>query len=199
MGAEATLLVDGNNGYREQPMAVADLAVATAGADIFAMEEMFDEELTADARAVKQRLRAAGLTTRLADGETHQGGIPAALLAERFVGPDGRDEPLYDIDQPDMNINGYLRLMAIAGACARHGLTIAPHNFGSKLGFYAQVHAGLVTPNWSFSEVDDSGFPALRGEGFRLADGRAELTGLPGLGVTLDDAKLDGPLLDLQH
>jgi L-alanine-DL-glutamate epimerase-like enolase superfamily enzyme len=75
---------------------------------------------------------------------------------------------------------------------------MAPHNFGSKLGFCAQVHLGLVTPDWEFSEVDDSGFPALRADGFRLAEGRAELTGAAGLGVTLDEARLGRPTLALE-
>jgi L-alanine-DL-glutamate epimerase-like enolase superfamily enzyme len=198
VGDRATLLVDGNNGYRQHPSAAAEFALATAGEDVFAMEEMFDEELAAEAREVKRRLRAAGVATKLADGETHPGGIPSALLAERFTGSGGSGEPLYDIDQPDMNTTGYTRLMAVARACAGHGLTVAPHNFGSKLGFYAQVHAGLVTPNWEFSEVDDSAFPALRADGFRLERGRAWLTGTPGLGVTLDETHLDAPLLDLR-
>ena len=77
-------------------------------------------------------------------------------------------------------------------------MSLAPHNFGSKLGFYSQVHAGLVVPNWEFSEADDSAFPALRADGFRLEDGRAGLTGMPGLGVTLDEAHLDRAVLDLQ-
>jgi L-alanine-DL-glutamate epimerase-like enolase superfamily enzyme len=137
VGDGATLFVDGNNGYRQHPSA-AEFALATAGEDVFAMEEMFGEELAAGAREVKRRLRAAGVATKLADGETHPGGIPSALLAERFTGSGGSGEPLYDIDQPDMNTTGYTRLMAVARACAGHGLTVAPHNFGSKLGFYAQ-------------------------------------------------------------
>jgi L-alanine-DL-glutamate epimerase-like enolase superfamily enzyme len=203
VGDVATLLVDGNNGYRQRPLAAAEFALATAGQHVLAMEEIFDEELAAEAREVKRRLRAAGVGTKLADGETHPGGMPAGLLAERFTGPDGSGEPLYDIDQPDMNTTGYTRLMAVARACAGHGITVAPHNFGSKLGFYAQVHAGLATPNWEFSEVDDSAFPPLLADGFRLEQGRAWLTGMPGLGVTLDEAQLDeaqldGPVLDLR-
>jgi L-rhamnonate dehydratase len=198
MGGGVTLLVDGNNGYNVRPMAAVDFALATAGEDVYAMEEMFDEERAAEARELKHRLRAAGLATRLADGETHQGGIPSWLLAERLAGPDGSEEPLFDIDQPDMYANGFVRMAAIAQDCARHGVMVAPHNFGSKLGFYPQVHLGLVTPNWAFSETDDSAFPALRAEGFRIADGRAELTGAPGLGVTLDEAWLDEPTFLLQ-
>lgn len=198
VGGEATLLVDGNNGYRARPLAAAEFALATAEEGVHAMEEMFDEESTATAREVKRRLREARLAVKLADGETHPGGIPAQLLAERFAGPDGRKEPLYDIDQPDMNTSGYCRLRAVAADCARHGLTLAPHNFGSRLGFWSQVHLGLVTPNWAFSESDDSAFPALRGDGFHLNEGQVALTGMPGLGVTLDEAHLDAPVLDLR-
>jgi L-alanine-DL-glutamate epimerase-like enolase superfamily enzyme len=97
-----------------------------------------------------------------------------------------------------MNTTGYIGLLAAARTSARYGVSLAPHNFGSKLGFYSQVHAGLVTPNWEFSEADDSTFPALRADGFHLEKGRAELTGLPGLGVTLDEAHLDRPTLDLR-
>jgi L-alanine-DL-glutamate epimerase-like enolase superfamily enzyme len=197
VGQEATLLVDGNNGYREHPLATAEFAFATARDRVFAMEEMFDEELVAEAREVKRRLRVAGLATKLADGETYLGGIPTALLAERFAGSGGRGEPLYDIDQPDMNTAGYTRLLDVARICAQRGITVAPHNFGSKLGFYAQVHAGLVTPNWEFSETDDSAFRALQADGFRVERGRAELTGMPGLGVTLKEEHLEGPVFDL--
>ena len=85
MGDGVTLFVDGNNGYRSRPLAAADFARATMGEDIYAMEEMFDEEMAAEAREVKRRLRAAGIATRVADGETHHGDIPPRLLAEGFV------------------------------------------------------------------------------------------------------------------
>ncbi len=198
VGDGATLLVDGNNGYCSRPLAAADFALATAGEDVLAMEEMFDEEMAAEAHEVKARLRTAGIATRLADGETYRGGVPSALLAQRFAGPGGSEEPLYDINQPDMNTTGYVGVLAAARASARYGVSLAPHNFGSKLGFYSQVHVGLITPNWEFSEVDDSTFPALRGDGFQLEKGRAGLTGIAGLGIVLEETSLDRPVLDLR-
>jgi L-alanine-DL-glutamate epimerase-like enolase superfamily enzyme len=164
------------------------------------MEEMFPEEKIAEHRAVKRRMRRAGIATKIADGEGHRGGIPEKLLAERFEAEEGEGEsgPLFDINQPDMNENGFLRMRALAALSARHDLTIAPHNFGSKMGFWSQVHLGLTAANWEFSETDDSAFPALEAPGIRIERGLASITGEPGLGVTLREEKLEKPILALE-
>jgi len=142
-------------------------------------------------------MRAAGLKTKLCDGEGHLGGIRPQFRDERFV-HDGKGEPLWDIDQGDMNQSGYLRLRAKAEENARLGITMAPHNFGSKIGLYAMIHLGLVTPNWEICESDDTQIPALVTEGFEIRNGRARLTGAPGLGVTLREGKLEKPSLLLE-
>ena len=190
--SEITLFVDGNDGYTSRPLAAADFAEAAADAKVYAMEEMFPEDNVADLREVKRRMRAAGVSTKLADGENRRDGIPQKICAEVFRGPRG-EEPLFDIEQADMNANGYLRMQAIAGERAKFRMTVAPHNFGSKLGFWSQVHLGLVTPNWEFCETDDSQFPALRPDGIQIKKGVASLTGAPGLGVILDESKLERP------
>jgi L-alanine-DL-glutamate epimerase-like enolase superfamily enzyme len=197
VGNSVTLFVDGNDGYNARPPAAADFALAVADRKLYAMEEMFSEEKTGELRQVKERLRAADLPTKIADGENHVGGIPEKLFGERFEAR--RSEPLFDINQPDMNATGYLRLRAAAAACAGHGMTVAPHNFGSKLGLYAQVHLGLVTPNWEFCETDDSQFPALDGRGFRFRKGAAQITGEPGLGVALREEALERPGLVIEN
>jgi L-alanine-DL-glutamate epimerase-like enolase superfamily enzyme len=187
VGPDVVLFVDGNDGYDAKPLAAVDFALATKDERVYAMEEMFNEtKHVAETREEKQRIRAAGLTTKLADGENDRDGISDAILAER-VG----DEPLFDIDQPDMNQNGYLRMAAIARRAAKHGLKVAPHNFGSKWGFYSMVHSGLTTPNWEFCESDDTQIPALRPEGIKVEKGKVTLTGMPGVGVVLDESKLD--------
>jgi D-galactarolactone cycloisomerase len=194
-GNSVTLFVDGNDGYNARPPAAADFALAVADRKLYAMEEMFSEDKTGELRQVKERLRAAALPTKIADGENHVGGIPERLFGERSKG----SEPLFDINQPDMNATGYLRLRAAATACARHGMTVAPHNFGSKLGLYAQVHLGLVTPNWEFCETDDSQFPAFDARGFRFRKGVAQLTGEPGLGVVVREEALERPSVVIEN
>ncbi len=195
VGSGVVLFVDGNDGYARRPLAAAEFAEASASVRLHAMEEMFPEEKVAEHREVKRRMRAAGMATKLADGENHREGIPPALRAERLE--TGKPEPLFDIDQPDMVANGLLRIRSIAAACARDGLTIAPHNFASKMGLWLQVHLGLVTPNWEFSEGDDSAFPALEARGIRIARGQASLAGEPGLGVAVVEEKLEKPSLTI--
>jgi L-alanine-DL-glutamate epimerase-like enolase superfamily enzyme len=197
VGNSVTLFVDGNDGYNARPLAAADFALAVADRKLYAMEEMFSEEKTDELRQVKERLRGAELPTKIADGENQVGGIPEKLFRERFEGR--RSEPLFDINQPDMNATGYLRLRGAAASCARHGMSVAPHNFGSKLGFYAQVHLGLVTANWEFCETDDSQFPALDARGFRFRKGVAQLAGEPGLGVVLREEALERPSLVIEN
>lgn len=192
VGEAVTLFVDGNDGYRGWPLAAADFALGVSSAGLFAMEEMFPEGQIALHREVKRRMRLAGMKTKLADGEWVLGGMANALRAERLDPHNGR-EPLFDIDQADLNRNGYLSLRSMAADCARMGMTIAPHNFASKLGFYAAVHLGLVTPNFEFCEHDDTGIPALIPSGIQIERGNASLANEPGLGVALNEAHLDKP------
>jgi L-alanine-DL-glutamate epimerase-like enolase superfamily enzyme len=192
VGTAVTLLVDGNDGYRSRPLAAAEFALGVRSAGLFAMEEMFPEDQVAMHRDVKRRMRRAGMKTKLAEGEWVLGGMTNALRAER-LGPDDGREPLFDIDQADLNRNGYLSLRAIAADCARTGMTIAPHNFASKLGFYAAVHLGLVTPNFEFCEHDDTVIPALIPSGIQIERGNASLTSEAGLGVALNEAQLEKP------
>ena len=146
---------------------------------------------------MKRRLRVAGLKTKLCDGENILAGIRPRFRDERFV-HDGKEEPLWDIDQGDMNQSGYLRLRDRAAENARLAMTMAPHNFGSRLGLYAMLHLAVVTPNWEFSESDDTQIPALMPDGFEIRNGRARLTGAAGLGVTLIEDKLEKPSLVLE-
>ena len=194
-GRDVTLFVDGNDGYNTRPLAAADFAESVRDDGVYAMEEMFSEKNVEALREVKRRMRAKGIATRLADGENDRNGVPAGIC-EQVIDAGSGPEPLIDIEQADMNANGYLRLRRIARDRAKHRMTIAPHNFGSKLGFWSQVHLGLVTPNWEFCETDDSQFPALIPEGIEVRNGFAAAEG-PGLGVTLEPNALERPSLEL--
>lgn len=187
LGEEYTLFVDGNDGYDEKPVAVKTFLSETDSADVYAMEEMFDHRKIDEYIQIKRLLIDSGMQTNLADGEIR--GIPDESLSVRVRKPDG-DGPLFDINQPDMNWMGYMRMKRIADRSRKYGVNIAPHNFGSEIGVYVQVHIALVTPNWEFCEADDSEFPAYRAPGVEIRDGKASLTGAPGLGVELETGEL---------
>jgi L-rhamnonate dehydratase len=197
VGKSVTLFVDGNDGYMPRPLAAAEFAEAVSGSGLYALEEMFPDMLLPETHELKRRLRAAGSRAKLADGEDNLGGIRQQSRVERFAGPKG-PEPLFDIDQGDMNQAGYLRLREAARDGAARGMTLAPHNFGSKLGFYAMVHLGLVTPNWEFCESDDTQIPALEPTGFSVRKGVAKVTGEPGVGWRLREEHLEKPTLVLE-
>jgi L-alanine-DL-glutamate epimerase-like enolase superfamily enzyme len=188
VGPSVQLLVDGNKDYGTRPPAVIAYAAAVRAANVYFLEEMIPDADIEGLRNLRLALRAAGNPTKLASGESSVGGMPEALYMQR-VGA----EPLIDIEQADMNRNGLLFIQGKAAKQKSLGMTVAPHNFGSKLGFYAQVHLGLTVPNWETSEIDDVVFPALQGDGFVVRQGVAKLTGMPGLGVRLDEARLDAP------
>jgi D-galactarolactone cycloisomerase len=192
LGPDVRLMVDGNKAYAPRPMASLDYAKAVADSNVFFMEEMFPEVDVARLKELKKGLRAANLPIKLAAGESYGGGIPERVYTQRVDGPKG-GEPLMDVEQADMNAHGFLRLRAKAAVERELGMTMAPHNFGSKLGLYAQIHLGLVTPNWEIAETDDSEFPAFRPDGIAIEKGVAKLTGQPGLGVTLNEDRLARP------
>ena len=197
VGADVRIMVDGNKAYAPRPLAALDYAKAVAGSDIYFMEEMFPEVDVANLKEVKKGLRAASNPIKLAAGESYGGGIPERVYTQRLEGPKG-NEPLMDIEQADMNAHGFLRLRTKAAVEHELGMTMAPHNFGSKLGFYAQIHLGLATPNWEMSETDDSEFPAFRPDGIVVEKGMAKLTDQPGLGVTLNEDALKRPSLEFK-
>ena len=193
VGKEITLFVDGNDGYNARPLAAADFAEAVAADGVYAMEEMFSEKRVEDLREVKRQMRSKGIATKLADGENSRDGVPISICEQAFASG-GALEPLIDIEQADMNANGYVRMRRIAHHRAQHRMTVAPHNFGSKLGFWSQIHLGLVTANWEFCETDDSQFPAFITNGIEVRAGHASVNG-PGLGVTLKESALQPPMV----
>ena len=197
IGLDVKLFVDGNRDHGTRPESAIAYAEAVHGAKVTFLEEMIPEANTEGLRKLRLALRAAKNPAKLASGEGSVGGIPESIYTQRVSGPNG-PEPLIDIEQADMNRNGFLHIRTKAAAQRPLGMTFAPHNFGSKLGFWAQVHLGLVVPNWEASEVDDVAFPALHGDGFTVRGGVAKLAGEPGLGVRLDEAALDAPTIDLR-
>lgn len=94
-----------------------------------------------------------------------------------------------DVCQPDPAISGGLtEAQRICALAAAHGLTVAPHLWGSAVLFAAGLHLAVATPSVTILEFSRGHNPLLTDlveERFELEDGRVAAPDPPGLGVTL--------------
>lgn len=94
-----------------------------------------------------------------------------------------------DICQPDPAICGGLtEAQRITALAAAHGLTVAPHLWGSAILFAAGLHLAVATPVVTILEFSRGENPLLTDlveESFDLRDGSVGAPERPGLGITL--------------
>lgn len=177
VGPDVRIFVDGNNGYKGHVDWVVEFVRGTRDCDVFALEEMFPEEVV-PYRELKSALRDWTIPMRIAEGESLNDYVPdweKTFLESRLV----------DIVQPDLNNLGILGVRRWAEAAHRHEAKLIAHNFGTKMGVYGSVHAALSVPNTDLVEADDSAFPSIEAPGLEWKGGRYRLTGVPGLGVRI--------------
>jgi len=95
-----------------------------------------------------------------------------------------------DLYQLDVNAVGCEGLMEEAALCAPYDGFIAPHTWGTLLGFYAQLHVARAIPNFYSGEQDPLSHPAIITEGYKIENGLAMVPSSPGFGLKLDESKL---------
>lgn len=176
-GADAILGVDANNGY--------DLAGAkrfidrTAEANIAFAEEMFEERVE-PCLEFKRHFAEKKLKTLLADGETQSKLDPFKPLVEAKA---------VDVLQGDMKHFGFEGILDEADMAAPNGILIAPHNWGSLIGYYMQLHIGRAIKNFYRAEHDPLSTDVLVAEGYAIKNGEATVPDAPGFGLSIDEAK----------
>ncbi|MGC1274227.1 MAG: enolase C-terminal domain-like protein [Planctomycetaceae bacterium] len=172
-GDEAILGVDANNGY--------DLAGTkrfldrVADAKLAFIEEPFDEKLD-DCLALKRFIADQGWSTLLADGETQREPEPLRPFAEAGA---------IDVFQGDMNQFGFEGILLEAAWAKPKNLLIAPHNWGSLVGYYMQLHAGRAIENFYRAEHDPLTSRVLIAEGYDRKNGASTVPDAPGFGLSL--------------
>jgi L-alanine-DL-glutamate epimerase-like enolase superfamily enzyme len=94
-----------------------------------------------------------------------------------------------DVCQPDPAIaGGITETQRIAALAAAHGLTVAPHLWGSAILFAAGLHLAVSTPCATLVEFSRGHNPLLNDlveETVELEDGHVLAPDRPGLGLTL--------------
>ena len=99
-----------------------------------------------------------------------------------------------------MNAFGIEGILREAAMTRPQGLLIAPHNWGSLVGFYEQLHVGRAVPNFFRAEHDPLSSDALIADGYRIANGTCSVPDAPGFGLAVDESKFQTlkPLFDLK-
>lgn len=174
-GPEILIGVDANNGY--DPGKTQRLLRELPDYNFAFLEEMFPEDIE-KCLALKRFISEHGWKTLIADGET-QGNLDAykPFIEARAI----------DVFQGDMNRFGFEGILTEAGWCKAQGLLVAPHNWGSLVGFYMQLHVGRAITNFYRAEHDPLSNDILIAEGYRIHDGCATIPEAPGFGLKIDE------------
>jgi L-alanine-DL-glutamate epimerase-like enolase superfamily enzyme len=138
-----------------------------------------EEPVSPDNLAGQAEVRAA-TDIPIAAGESEQ---------TRFAFREMIDARAVDICQPDVAIaGGITETLRICALAAAHGLTVAPHLWGSAILFASGLHLAVSTPCVTLLEFSRGENPLLNElveESFALEDGHVLAPEGPGLGVTL--------------
>jgi L-alanine-DL-glutamate epimerase-like enolase superfamily enzyme len=174
-GSDILLGVDANNGY--------DLAGAkrflerTGDQKLAFVEELFPEKVE-ECLALKKFIKSNGWSTQVADGET-QGDLE---VFKPFI-----DAKAIEIYQGDMNRFGIEGILTEATWAGKQNLLVAPHNWGSLVGYYMQLHVGRAIDNFYRAEHDPLSTPVLVAEGYSRKDGVSTVPANPGFGLSIND------------
>lgn len=175
-GANILLGADANDGYSLE--LTKRLLTELPGDQLEFVEEMFPEQVY-QYLELKAFLKKQRLKTLIADGEgqsTLEGLMP--FLEARAV----------DVYQADMNRFGFEGIMQEAASVGTRGL-IAPHNWGSLVGFFMILHIGRAIINFYRAENDPLDSDVLIADGYAIRDGSATVPDAPGFGLTINQGK----------
>jgi L-alanine-DL-glutamate epimerase-like enolase superfamily enzyme len=174
-GTDVILGVDANNGY---DLAGAKRFMERAGeANLAFVEEMFPEEVE-QCLAFKAFMKDHGWSTLLADGETQS----TLEVFKPFIA-----KSAIEVYQADMNRFGFEGILTEAAWAKEKMLVVAPHNWGSLIGYYMQLHVGRAITNFYRAEHDPLTNRVLRAEGYERREGSTTVPSAPGFGLSVDD------------
>ncbi|MDZ4783139.1 MAG: enolase C-terminal domain-like protein [Planctomycetia bacterium] len=174
-GPDVLLGVDANNGY---DLAGAKRFLEQSGdANLAFVEELFEETVD-DCLALKAFIQEHSWATLVADGETQsQLDVFKPFISAQAI----------ELYQGDMNHFGVEGILTEAAWARETGLRVAPHNWGSLIGYYAQLHVGRAIDNFYRAEHDPLTTDVLVAEGYARKDGLATVPSAPGFGLSIDE------------
>jgi L-alanine-DL-glutamate epimerase-like enolase superfamily enzyme len=174
-GPDVILCVDANNGY---DLAGAKRFLEQAGGENLGFVEELFPETVEDCLELKRFMKEQGWTTLLADGETQSKlDVFKPFIAAKAI----------DVYQGDMNQFGFEGILTEAAWAREQKLLVAPHNWGSLVGYYMQLHVGRAIDNFYRAEHDPLSTPVLVAEGYERKEGATTVPAAAGFGLSIDE------------
>ena len=176
-GDDLLIGVDANNGY---DLAGTKRFLDRAGELKLAfVEEPFPEKVD-ECLELKRFMAERGWKTLLAEGET----VGDLQAYKPFI-----QAKAVDILQGDMNHFGIDGILTEASWARPQEILVAPHNWGSLVGFYMQLHVARAITNFYRAEHDPLSTDLLIAEGYKIAGGTCSVPDAPGFGLKVDEEK----------
>jgi D-galactarolactone cycloisomerase len=173
VGKEVKLGVDANNGF---DLKTTKRWLDTLGDELYFIEEMFPEQVDQDLE-LKAHVKSKGWKTLVADGESAR----EVSHFDSYVRSDA-----LDVLQPDMRAFGFtLEWELSRKIAAKPHIKIAPHNWGSFLGFYMQLVFARGVSNVLMAEEDRSSSDLFDASAFTFKEGKVRVPDLQGCGIIL--------------
>lgn len=182
-GQNVTIGVDSNNGYDldRAKRLLSDLP----DYNIAFVEEQFPEDVN-KYRDLKNFIRKKGLKTLIADGENWR----KASQCKPFV-----EAEVIDILQADMRRLGFEGIMEEAAIGRPSGCMVAPHNWGSLIGYYMELHTGRAIDNFYMAEHDPLSTNLIIADGYSIKNGKAIVPDSPGMGLKVSEKEFEKVIL----
>lgn len=176
-GPQIHIGVDSNNGYTLEK--AKQLLLDLPDYNFAFVEEMFPEQVE-QCLEFKDFIKKHNWKTLVADGE----GGRELQFYKPFI-----NARAIDICQADMRQFGFEGIMTVAALCKEKNVLVGPHNWGSLMGFYMQLHIGRALTNFYKAEHDPVTTDVIIAEGYTIKNGYAAVPAIPGFGFTINENK----------
>jgi len=177
-GPKTKVLVDANNGFRDDFERAWRLMAETRDANLYWMEEIFPENVEHYSR-LRERMEQARIKTLIADGENV--GDPKEF--EPYLKP----RRLLDVLQMDIRRGGFLGNLEMARMGRAAGAISVPHNWGSQIGLYMGLHLAKAVESVAAAEDDRSTCDVIVADGYRFQGGYYTVPDTPGLSIRVNE------------
>ena len=178
LGPTFRILVDANNGFQNDREGAWRLVEGTAAAKLYWLEELFPENVE-HYQELRARMTKAGISTRIADGES--------VDDEKDFLPYLSPRPLIDVMQIDIRRAGFVDNASVGRLAEKNKIVSIPHNWASTVGGLMGLQLSKAIVGVPAAEDDRSTCAVLQVDGYSFSRGTYSVPDKPGLSISVDE------------